>query len=373
MNSRRARFSFGRALCLGVALVGVGLGAWVGGPQLWAWHCVAGLARASDRERAAWLEKIAALGRRALPALFERLRRDDEQACVNAGLALAQLAEMAPPAGPGAATICEKLVSGFATFSPPGQRAALDLAARLLARDPRLCASGPDGRPVSAVLEGAARADDETVHAKGLEVTTRFVASGHPAAPGILPPLLRRCFHDRDAANRVAAIEVAGRMTPELLNDVTALLPDPVAEVRRAALLCVGTASQAVATDDLLPWLHDPDAGARAICEAALKGRGLSDAHLRLARLLTSPDPAQRLRVIDIVRSGSDLEPGVWLRRLSHDRSPAVRAAALRAAAGKTGINLRDRIEQMVQDDPSPTIRQLAKFYLKPPESGRGQ
>jgi hypothetical protein len=71
-----------------------------------------------------------------------------------------------------------------------------------------------------------------------------------------------------------------------------------------------------------------------------------------------------RLQVIDQLRYAHDLEPGVWLRRLSHDPAPAVRAAAVRAAAERHTVHLTDRLEQMAQNDPCPTVRQLAKYYL---------
>jgi hypothetical protein len=70
------------------------------------------------------------------------------------------------------------------------------------------------------------------------------------------------------------------------------------------------------------------------------------------------------LQVLEQLRQANDLEPGVWLRRLSHDPVPAVRAAAARAAGENDQVDLSDRLTQMAQSDPSPTVRQLARYYL---------
>jgi HEAT repeat protein len=129
-------------------------------------------------------------------------------------------------------------------------------------------------------------------------------------------------------------------------------------------MLAVGPAPEAMADEDLLYYLHDPDAKVRQLCEIALRGRGLRDNHLKLGKLMTDHRPEVRLEVLDYLRHDNDLEPGIWLRRLSHDSSPAVRAAAVRAAAEQPLIDLRDRLEQMVQNDPSPTVQQVAKYYL---------
>jgi len=38
---------------------------------------------------------------------------------------------------------------------------------------------------------------------------------------------------------------------------------------------------------------------------------------------MTDPQPAVRLQVLEHLHEASDLDPGVWLRRLSHDSAPA--------------------------------------------------
>src|SRR5262249_34513341 len=150
-----------------------------------------------------------------------------------------------------------------------------------------------------------------------------------------------------------------------LLEQVPPLLSDPVAEVRREAMLAARSAPEGVVrTDHLLRWLHDPDEDVRRLCESVLRGRNMTEAHLKLARLLTDDRPAVRLQVREALQSETDLEPGVWLRLLSVDPDAAVRVAAIRAACSHPLVDLTDRIEQMAQSDPSPTVCQLARIYL---------
>src|SRR5262249_46453454 len=140
---------------------------------------------------------------------------------------------------------------------------------------------------------------------------------------------------------------------------------DPDPEVRRAAVLALGSAQNVIGDDDLLPLLHDPDAQVQQLCEVALRSRGLQEEHLECARLISDPSPTARLQLLQRLRHATDLDVGVWLRRLSQDSSSAVRAAAVRAASQLAQLGLRDRLLEMSQQDPSPTVRQLAGHYLQ--------
>ena len=60
----------------------------------------------------------------------------------------------------------------------------------------------------------------------------------------------------------------------ELLARVVPFLKDAAAEVRRVALLAVGSNPDLVAEDDLLPLLHDADAEVCQFCEVALRAGG---------------------------------------------------------------------------------------------------
>lgn len=93
--------------------------------------------------------------------------------------------------------------------------------------------------------------------------------------------------------------------------------------------------------------------------------RKLSPQCIKIGWCLYHPDPAQRLNVLDYLRGGTDVEPGAWLRELSHDKAPSVRLAAVRVMSQQDNLDLGDRLEQMADGDPSPTVCQMARLYQK--------
>ena len=66
-------------------------------------------------------------------------------------------------------------------------------------------------------------------------------------------------------------------------------------------------------------------------------------------------------RVLDM----PDLDASVWLARLSRDPSPAVRAATIRAAGEGHDAQTPPWLTNMAESDPSPTVKQLARYYLR--------
>src|SRR5439155_4993844 len=97
---------------------------------------------------------------------------------------------------------------------------------------------------------------------------------------------VRTCLNTGEPATRLQAVRLAAAPGMDLLGCVVALLGDPSPEVRRAVMLAVGPTSEAISTDELLRWLHDPDEDVRRLCETVLRGRGLRDEHLRLGKHL---------------------------------------------------------------------------------------
>jgi hypothetical protein len=286
---------------------------------------------ANEDERQNWAEKTAALDVAAMPRLVNCLSRADARVCGNAHTALLAMVKHWEPADCRRTQLAECLASRFATLSEQGGQIALEIEEYLL-RSSR--------------------------------------ANAQPELISACRKWTLQCLGDERVANRIQAIRFALRSEMSLLDAVVPLLNDPVPEVRRAAMVAVGPESSAVSTDDLLRWLHDPDLGVRRLCESALRGRGLQNEHIHLGRLMSDSRPGVRLQVIDLLRRTNDLEPGVWLRQLSHDSVPAVRAAAVRAAREQEIRSLKDRLEQMAQNDPSPSIRQLAQYYLSAQRSG---
>jgi hypothetical protein len=347
-------FVFG---CAGVA--------WMERANLLSWFYVRALARAAENDRAGWVERVATLGETALPGLLDCLTQCEAQVCANARAALERLTQWWGGGDPRTRELALKLSREFAQFSPAGQRQTLDLAAGWFAEP------GERGELVSAcsrLVGEAAGATDADVQASALDLCGVLLTQ--PNGDDALRPgqdLVRNALNSGTVDNRLRAIRLALHPGMDMLEQVVVLLGDESALVRQAALLAVGPARDVIHDDQLLPCLHDPDPKVRRLCEVALGGRGLRAEYLELGRLLTDPHPARRLQVLDYLRGPTELDPGLWLRRLSHDPSPSVRAAAMRAMTQQTFVDLSDRIDQMARTDPSPTVCQLAQFYLNCP------
>jgi hypothetical protein len=339
--------------------------AWMQRETLLARYYVWQLARASDEERDVWVRRTAGLESAALPGLFACLTREDARACTNARQALACLLNQWGVADPRSAQLLNRLAENLPSQSAAGQVESVELEALLL----RPAKSGPVPAAVvfaaAHLTEQAAQSSDRTLHKRSLALVERLLALNKgPEVVGACRQLVQACLRDGQTANEIQAIRLALRPEINCVEQVVPLLNDPAADVRQTAMLAVGDAPAAIATDDLLQWLHDPDPGVRRLCEEALLwSRHLPPEHLKLGRLLTDGRAEVRLQVLDCLRCETDLEPGIWLRRLSHDPSPAVRAAAARVAAADGIASFNDRLEQMAESDPSPTVRQLARHY----------
>jgi hypothetical protein len=361
MGSNRWWLMSAGGLLLLVAAVSA---AWLYRTPLMARYYVYRLSHSDDGQRDPWLERVVDLDEAALAPLLDVLGRQDERGCANSKNALALLAKRWGHEDPRTANLAEVLADGFSGFSRSGQCQALDLGAGWFRLAPGPAGAGSIREACVRLLGEASRAPDSNVHSHALGLGEVILARS-PHAPELhaCRQLTRACFRDEESANRIAAIRLASHPEVSLLQPATSLLADEDPQVRRATMLAVGSAPEAISSDDLLRWLHDPDQEVERFCEAALRGRGLQDAQLKLGRLLTDPDPRSRLLVLEQVRRHSELEPGLWLRRLSHDPSAAIRAAAVRTAAEMRLVSLADRLDQMATTDPSPTVRQMAAYY----------
>lgn len=353
-------------ITLGVLLLATGIGWWQRTPIL-AWHYVRQLAQAAERERAAWVERVASLDSAAFPGLHACLKCDDARACANAEAALLCLTSRWGADDSRSLQVIQTLSDDFAHLSAGGQRAVLALLATLLRtgkeKTPPVLVTQSAGR----LLQLAAPSADEGVRHSALVLAELLVQRSPGQWLDVQRALVLSGLRDAAKDNRVRAVHLTLRSElrreSDLLDKVAPLLRDSSAEVRRAALLAVGMAEKTVAEDELLPLLHDADAEVRRLCETALRGRGLSEDHLRLARWISDPLPSARLQVLEHLWHVEDLDVNTWLRRLTQDTDVAVRAAAVRAAATQTLVDLSDRLRQMAHDDPSPTVRQLAAFW----------
>jgi hypothetical protein len=347
-----------------VVLLTLAAGVWWQRTPLLAWYYVHRLAKSDDRERDTWAKRVVGLDRAALPHLFSCLEGDCAAACINVQTALTRLADRWGPNDPRSARLAGQLGQLFALCSASGQQSVLEVEAELVRS-----ANGP---AAAEIVGAAARLLAEVDGLQGSEARTGALTlaavlvtrTNQVEVLDSCRNLAETCLKDENPENRLKAVRLALQPGMGMNKEVVPLLHDPASQVRCAVLVTVGGAPDLVATDDLLNWLHDPDAHVRRLCEATLRGRGLQEEHIRLGRLLTDDQPTIRLQVLDHLRAATDLDPGAWLRRLSQDPAPAVRAAAIRAACGYPQIDLTERIVQIARSDPNPTVRQIAQYYL---------
>lgn len=374
-HQRNGRYVLGLVF---LVLLGLGVVVWLERTTLLAWFQVRMLAQANEANREDRAARVAGLGEAAVPGLLECLHRDQVTVCQNARAGLAALVH---PDGhfseSQAADLLARLGREFGHFSPTGQQQVLEMTAEWFQNDPAAAAVPGLLTASGRLLTAALGASDSEVLAAGLRLCQVLIEQ--PQGSEVLNTgreLVRAALQAKEPEVRVQAIQVGLHPGMDLLETVAGLLQDPVVQVRRVAILAVGPADsagrKAVLDEVLLPGLGDPDPEVRRLTEAALRSRGLGQDHLELARLLIDPHPAQRMRVLDQLRRASDLDPGIWLRRLSQDPAPSVRAAAIRVMGQQTSVDLTDRLEQLAQGDPSPTVCYLAGFYLKMARSLHG-
>lgn len=357
----------GRKLFVGIVLAALVAGlavAWSERLPLLSWYFVRGLSRADVVTRDRWVERVAGLGDAAVPDLLDALADPDPAVCANARAALVRLSSDWGVADSRCVILAGSFTRSWDGFSNAGKATALEVAAGWFRRDAESSAGLVSA--CTRLLTATARGDCAEVRTHALGLCAALLArEGASEAVSPARGLVRANLANDDPAVRVFAVRLSLHPGMDLLEDVTPLLNDPVAEVRRAAVIAVGPSDQAVRDEGLLPCLHDPDPEVRRLSELALRGRGLRPEHIKLGRILTDPSPVVRLQVLDYLGRATDLDAGIWLRRLSHDPSPAVRTAAMRAMCQQSAVDLTDRIDQMARNDPSPTVCLLARYYLK--------
>jgi hypothetical protein len=309
---------------LGLALLGTGLAAagWLGRNQLKARYFVHRLTHAAEADAPGWVDQVEGWGDGVPGGLVDCLAQDDAASCRRAQAALTRLLDQWPDGDPRTPEVLQDLAGRFGRLSAAGGQAALELATAALAHPQ------PNTLAACRLLVG----------------------------PGLQHPV---------ADVRLRAVCLAMRPELQHLEPVRPLLADPAAEVRRAAVLALGGAPAIVADDDLLGVLHDPDAEVKRLCRTALRGRGLRERDVEFGRLLVSPKLADRLELLAALHDDGELDLSIWLRRLSQDPAPAVRAAAARAAAEEQVFQMQDRLAQMAAQDPDETVRPIALFHLR--------
>lgn len=364
------RFLPGKKAGLWAAMILVlcgGIGYWQK-DRILSWYFVRQLAEADEASRAAWVNRVVELGEPCLPEMMEQLKEGPKAVCANMGQAIEVLLLAWGPEDPRCLDLLGQLGDLYPQCQAEGKGACLKITVGFLEKlSEAKKLPGALAKSTATLLARCGEEDPLPLQALSLaHVFLKRVPPGQ--GTDICRDLVRKGLANKDTSTRLAALQVfllpTLKKDPELLTAVVPLLKDAEPGLRKAALLALAAERELADDDDLLTLLHDPDVEVQLACELALRSRGLEDSHILLARLISDPDPGARLKVLDHLHRAPDLEPGVWLRRLSQDAAPAVRAAAVRAAANQSAVDLRSRLHQMAREDPSPTVRQLAGFYL---------
>ena len=319
---------------LGLVLAVAAAGAWAGlnYESLQARYAAHRLKTAtSDEERAKWADRLASQDDVGLPKLTECLRSDDPVLCAAAAGAIERHLNAMPEGDPRAAVLCGHILDTFPSCAEPGRRAVLGLVVGMMKRS-------------GAVDVAKCRSI----------ITAGFMM---PAAE-----------------DRLLAVRLAMHPNVNMRADLVPMLNAPEVEIRRAALFAVGPATDGdavIGDEELFHWLHDADAGVRKVCYDSLVSRGRSETEIALARRLSHPDSAERLKLLLDLRYDDDVaDPEPWLERLSRDVEPGVRAGAARVAvevAAERQLPAPAWVGRMADADPYPTVRRVAAFYRAQP------
>ncbi len=363
-------FSPRRNLLLAVlVLLGVAAGVlWVQRLPLLSWYYLNELAQADKESREIWVERVVSLDEAAVPGLLDQLGHEEPQVCANATVALTRLAQHWGVDDTRTIKLAQDLTKQFPSLLETGQEAVLEWHLSLLKGVP-VDQGGEVVEQGGTLVNLATGRLESGVRLRALSLANLMLERDpSPECCSACQKLISKEIHAAELEHRLRAIHLTlhahFREDAKMLSSIVPLLKDKEARVRRSAILALGNAKEIITEDELLPLLHDPDPEVRRLLEAALRSRGLQDSHLLLARLISAPQPQARLQVLDHLRYVQDLDPEVWLQRLTRDSSPAVRAAALREASWFPKVDLRNRMQDMMANDPSPTVQQLAKFYL---------
>jgi hypothetical protein len=364
--------------CVVIALVGLGVWVWTERNSIQAWYDVRQLSQAEDGERTRWLARLAELDHSvAVPALTHGLAGNDARAQGNCAWAVGELGRQWRGEQAASLYLLRVVKRDFGSLTPAARGQVLTALAEIGRVEP-----GDSPLPTTwteaagELLLLAAEKPDPEARAGALLLAWVLMKQERPAQEVIGKSFLAACrtlaeggLKDVAASTRLTAVRVAALPELNLLERVAPLAfgakADGNPEVRSLALTAVAAHEEIASTEELLPLLHDADPEVRATCEHALRGRGLTGPHVQLARQMLDPQPGIRARVPAQVQTFTDLDTKLWLERLSKDPSPAVRAAVLRAAAEGEQLQLAERFRSMASEDPSPTVRQIANYYLR--------
>lgn len=268
--------------------------------------------------------------------------------------------------------------AGFLKFPPAGRGAATVVAGTMIERfgaDPTPAKFLDALKPINDVYNAALSDADPDVRFVALGQSSKFwswipgrtlaqedEASVAAWKENLHKPVVR-CLASNDVRTRAAAVYSLGFLPIDsAAAPAMAHLDDPAVEVRRQAILSFASRPTLLSEDLLLQRIHDNDGPISSASISALKLRGLSQEQISLGGLMTSPRADQRASVVALVKDRTDIDPVIWLLRLSHDADHSVRMQAVQALGERKNEDpaVKRRIVEMAKSDTSSDVREAA-------------
>lgn len=335
---------------------------------LMGWYLTDQLLKADAQSKLHYIDALAKLGENAQYPLIDHLEKATDSSAPDLTKALGKMFDSWGGTSSHLSQQCfHHIARRFTSFSEPAQVETLELLALISKNSPApnpLTTDFLEGTKL--ILGSLPEANNPSTLVPAMKIVSQLIkTNSDKELQARLVGIMAKAITDAPENIKIQAIHLA--IAPEVnLTDLSvAALQDKNVEVRKVAILACASALDSVSVDSLLPSLHDSDSEIRAYCESALIARGLKKEHIQLGKLLTDPKPSKRLEVLDSLMEDNELDQSLWLRKLSHDSSPAVRVAALRMMSLQETNDLNDRIDQMSRSDPSKTVSDLATYYLK--------
>lgn len=351
-------------------LLVAGVVVWVERDALLLWYYSSKLRNAeTPEETQKWAKRLASYKQKAIPSVIECLKCPCPRMTANGQCALCCLLEHRGEQDYQCADTLEHIIKQFPQLSPQGRQKIMESAliwTETLPESPTAF-----HQTLSKLLTEVIHHPNEPLLDQGIILAQRLLKldADNETLSVIGREITLLGLRGQKEETRLRSIELALLPSMKLRRDVLPLLHDESAKVRLQALRAVAYPREGqpelILTDKLIRWLHDDDFEVRRVCESVLLRRGLTTKQIHLARQITSSDWQVRLQVVEHLPAHASLDRSVWLRRLSHDRSPAVRVAAMRTACEMDEVNLVDRIDEMAQNDPDETVRIQAKYFLR--------
>lgn len=179
-------------------------------------------------------------------------------------------------------------------------------------------------------------------------------------------PIVRR-LGDREPKSRAAAVACLGALPIDpMAAPAIAYLEDPnSSEVRKQVLVSFARRPALLTEDLILKRMQDKEGGNDQVAEMVLKTRGLNQEQISLGMMIFHAKPEIRASVIPMIKDRKDIDPAVWLLRLTRDVEESVRLSAIEALAGRTDSPaVTRRLAEISATDTSTEVRRAASKIL---------